>query len=108
MSNLNFTQQAVFNGLGTFNMGVPEAGNYEISGSLTLPTYISNAQESEVVVTVTINGGAAIYTGTPGNKGFEVKHTMAAKDIFNVTLTSNSLQDKQFNVIKTTITVGEI
>ncbi len=104
----NYLQTGDYNGLGTFNIGVPTTGDYNLQGWLTLPTYIGPTQESEVVVTITVNGGAAIYTGHAGDKGFDIKYAATALDIFNVTLTSSADIDKQKNAIRTTITIGEI
>src|ERR1017187_6844474 len=93
-----------FNGLTTVNLGVPITGNYSIQGNITLPT-ISEGEltNSQLVVTIKINGGTTIFTSNPGDKGFEVKHPMTAGDIFNVAFASAAVVDQTINCIRSTI-----
>lgn len=105
----NYTTNETFNGLGTFNIGVPEAGNYNIQGSITLPTIQGgDAADSQVVVTIKINSGSTIYTGPAGCKGFQTTHTASANDILNIILSSGAAVDQPINVIKTTASISEI
>ncbi len=95
-----------FNGLGTFPMRVTKAGANNIKGKLTLPTLIEGATaNSQVVVTVNLNGGATIYTGNPGDEGFSTGGTAAIGDIFNVILTSSSPVDQGNLTVKSTISI---
>lgn len=104
-----YSATGTFNGLGTTNLGVPTAGNYEIAGSITLPTIPEGeSANSQVVVTIAINGGGAIYTGPAGSKGYEVKTPLSANDVIHITLTSSAPIDQGLNKIKQTIVVVQI
>lgn len=95
-----------FTGLGTMSIPVQAAGYYTVSGKLTLPTISEGLpSNSQVVVTVNISGGAAIYTGVAGAEGFMTGGSLTAGQVFNVILTSSSPVDLGLNVIKTTVSV---
>jgi len=105
----NYAVTEVFKGLGTFNFGVPTAGVYSIQGNLRLPTIPQGSTaNSQVVVTVAINGGAPIYTGLPGSEGFLIPSTaMTALSFFNVTLSSTTPVDLGLNAITLTAQLTE-
>ena len=81
-------------GLGTFPFPVSStigAGAKNIKGKLTLPNIIEGAiANSQVVVTVNLNGGSAFYTGIAGAEGFETGITAAVGDVINVILSSSA------------------
>lgn len=104
----NYNQETVFNGLGTKSVGVPESAAYFIEGRLTLPTIQNGTDYTQVVLEVNINGGSAIYTGQPGDKGFYIKRNLTALDIINVVLSSSLVSDQQKNVVKMILVVGEL
>ena len=105
----NYISGGVYTGLGTFKIGVGETGNYKLYGTITLPTIPEGeAANSQVVVTININGGSTLFTGNPGDKGFQLIHSATANDIFNVILTSAAAVDQPLNEIKTTISLSEI
>lgn len=104
----NFTRGTV-TGLGTFNFGVPEAGSYRVQGHITLPKLSQGSpSNSQVVVTITINSGATIYTGAPGDDGFDFIYAVAsANSIFNIALASSASVDKDLNIVKMTVGIAE-
>ncbi len=105
----NFFSRGTFSGLGTFDFSVPDTCNASIQGTITLPTIPEGSTtNSQVVVTVSINGGGAIYTGTAGAEGFYLTHSMTAGDIFHVTLASSAVVDQATNAIRSTIIVSEL
>lgn len=105
----NNATRGVVNGLGTFNFGVPEVGTYNVHGTISLPTLATGSPaNSQVVVTVTINSGATIYTGLAGEGGFDFNYAVPSDNsIFNITLSSSASIDQGLNVIKTTVTIAE-
>jgi hypothetical protein len=98
-----------FTGLGTFPMPIPVTppnSFLNIKGKITLPNIIEGATaNSQVVVTMNINGGAAFYTGMPGAEGFETGTVAIAGNILNIILTSSLPSDQGLNVIKTTVSL---
>lgn len=105
----NNLSRGTFNGLGTFNMGVPEIGTYVLQGNISLPTISGGSSaNSQVVVTITLNSGSALYTGPIGAQGFYLSAPVAsANSTFNITLSSSAPVDQGLNVIKTNITISE-
>ena len=108
MSNYNTSE--VFNGLGTFVIGVGDTGTYTLQGTITLPSISQGASgNSSVVVTITTTGAGLIYTGAAGAKGFEISNVSAAAgDTISIALSSANAVDQGLNIIKTTVTVSEI
>lgn len=104
----NFNQSAVFSGLGTaITATAPDTDIYEVSGTITLPTIDQgSASQSQVVAVVNVNG-SPIYTGTAGNRGFKTTAVCTAADVITVVLSSSSNIDKDFNVVKTTLTITQ-
>jgi hypothetical protein len=92
------------NGLGTFSFSVLSTGYKTLKGKITLPSIIEGAPvNSQVVVTININGGSAIYTGAAGAEGFESGSYATAGQVFNVILSSSLPQDEQLVAVKSTI-----
>jgi len=101
----------VFNGLGTFNIGVPNAGTYSLLGVIDLPMLSQGSSaNSQVVVTISINSGSTIYTGAAGAKGFAISPLViaSANSLINLTLSSSAPVDQGLNLIKTTAQVSEL
>lgn len=104
----NYYARGISNGLVTYNMAVPEAGTYKLKGSIDLPTIPEGeSTNSQVVVTITINSGSAVYTGPLGSKGFEFTSARSANDIFNITLSSSAPIDQGLNKIKLNLALSE-
>jgi len=92
------------NGLGTFSFQVVTTGAKTLKGKIALPNLIEGAPaNSQVVVTINLNGGSAIYTGAPGLEGFDSGGYANAGDVFNVILSSSLPQDQQLLGVKSTI-----
>lgn len=95
-----------FNGLGTFSFVVQETGAKNIKGKVTLPTQSEGSPTpSQVIITVNVNGGAAIYTGTAAAEGFESGAYVNAGDTFNVILSSSLPTDQANLAVKSTISL---
>jgi hypothetical protein len=98
-----------FTGLGTFPTPIsetPASRILNIKGKVNLPNLIEGAAaNSQVVVTMNLNGGATFYTGIPGAEGFETGVVAVAGDILNIILTSSAPVDQGLNVIKTTVSL---
>ena len=102
----NYFKTKTCNGLGTFSFIADQAGARNIKGKITLPNLIEgNAANSQVVVTVNLNGGATIYTGNPGDESFATGAYAAAGDTFNVVLTSSQASDQGLLAVKSTISI---
>ena len=103
---LNYYQNVVFNGLGTFSANVPVAGDYFLDGKISIPTIVNGGGPSSLVVTVNQNGGP-IYTGLAGAEGFFVNMSCAANDLIAVVFSSAAAPDQALNVIKSTFVLGQ-
>jgi hypothetical protein len=100
-----------FTGLGTFAIGVPNIGTYSILGSLTLPRINQgDTANSQVIVTVNVNGGSTIYTGSAGADSFYITNLVisSANSTINVILSSSTGVDLGLNKIKMQVSVSEI
>lgn len=104
----NFNQSLAFSGLGTaVTATAPETDMYQVAGKITLPTIgQGSSTQSAVVVVVNVNG-SPIYTGAAGLEGFKTTAFCTAADIITVVLTSSSNVDKDYNVVKSTITISQ-
>lgn len=104
MANESTTQ--AFTGLGTHNIGLDNTQFYTIEGKVNLPTLSEGAiGNSQVVVTVSANGGSVFYTGVAGAEGFKTGYNATAGDILNIILTSAAPVDQGLNLIKTTLSL---
>src|ERR1035437_476058 len=93
-----------FTGMGTFPMHVTTTGPKNVKGKIMLPNIIEGqAVNSQVVVTMNLNGGATFYTGLTGAEGFESGCFAHAGDTINVILSSALPADNSYNDVKTTI-----
>lgn len=101
----SYDQNLVFNGLGTLSLEVPSAGVYFVKGKLLLPTIVSGAGASSVLVTINQNG-SPIYVGQAGAEGFYADLSCAAFDTIAIVLTSSAAADLVLNAVKTTISIG--
>jgi hypothetical protein len=92
-------------------MSAPNAGTYELRGKITLPE-ISQGQlsNSQVVVTINVNGGSTIYTGAAGAQGFFISPLVIASALssINIILTSSAPVDQGLDLIKTTASLSEL
>lgn len=102
-----YNQSAVFNGLGTFTVITPIAGNYFVEGKISLPTLSTGATANSAVVTTINQNGSPVYTGTAGAEGFRTDIAAAANDTIAVVFSSAAAVDKALNVIKATIQIGQ-
>lgn len=94
----------VTTGLGTISFSVLVTGNKTLDGKINLPNIIEGLPvNSQVVVTVNLNGGATLYTGLAGAEGFKSGGFATAGDTFNVILTSSLAADQAINAVKSTI-----
>lgn len=97
---------STYSGLGTFSFPVTTTGPTNVKGKITLPTLSLGApSNSQVVVTVNVNGGGAIYTGPSGAEGFETGYYGTAGDTLNVVLSSGAAGDQGIHKVKSTISV---
>ncbi len=102
----SITEPAVcsLEGLGTISCHVLVAGSKNVKGKLTFPDLITGAAaNSQIVVTMNLNGGSAFYTGPAGIQSFESGTYANPGDTINVILTSSLPQDEMLNTVKTTI-----
>ncbi len=101
----NFNQNAVFCGLGTFSLVVPEDGTYFVEGKSLLPTIVAGGGPSGLVTIVNLNG-SPVYTGDAGADGFRAVVECAALDALDVVFSSAEDADQPLNAVKTTIAIG--
>ncbi len=107
----NYNISATESGLGTFPICAPNVGTYTLTGKITLPKISrGDVANSQVVVTVNVNGGGTIYTGAASADGFFIQPLViaSANSLVNVILTSAAAVDQGTNKIKTTITLSEL
>lgn len=105
-----FNMNSSIVGLITYNITVPSAGSYNLSGKLTLPTIVAGSTaNSAVVVTIVLNPSGAnttLYTGAAGSRGFQLVANCAASDVLAITLSSAAAVDQGRNAVKATISIG--
>ena len=97
------TQSTV--GLGTISFISQEIGPKTLDGKFTFPELDKGSSlNSQVVVTVNINGGPTLYTGLATAQGFRSGgYSTAIGDVFNVILTSAQPDDNGLNAVRSTI-----
>ena len=107
MAANGYIQGQSVSGLGTFKVGSPGPGTYNVTGTLVLPSFQEgNTGDSAVVVTVSLNGGSTLFTSLPGAQGFSTQVTStSSSDQFYITLSSSAPVDQGLNIIRTTISV---
>lgn len=91
-------------GLGTFTWTATRVGAHNIKGKLELHTIDQGSSEnSQVVVSVNLNGGSAFFTSQAGAKGFETGAYLNVGDVLNVVITSSATIDQSPKNVKHTI-----
>lgn len=104
--SVNYFQNEIFCGLGTYTITVPDSGVYYINGQLSLPSISAGSSaSSSVVVTITQNSTLR-YTGVAADRGFHLELPCTAADAIHITLTSAAAVDQGKNDIKTAIQIG--
>ena len=101
-----FNQNIESTGLSTTSVTVPYAGPYMVKGKFTIPTSISGAGQSSLVITVNQNG-SPIYTGLAGAEGFYTTASCAANDIIAFVLSSSASVDAVNNSVKAVYSVSQ-
>lgn len=99
-----FSQNLVFNGLGTLSVTIPAAGLIFFKGKISLPTIVDGGGASSLVVTINQNG-SPVYTGAAGASGFETSFVCAASDVIAFVFSSAAAADQGLNVIKSTVSI---
>ena len=100
-----FSQNLVFNGLGTLSITMGVAGLCFADGHIALPTISNGGGVSACLVTINQNG-SPIYTGQAGAEGFYVNFTAAVGDVIAFVFSSSAAADQPLNVIKSSISIG--
>ena len=105
-----FSQTVQFGGLVETDIGVPDAGTYNVDVKLQIPQPTASAgqtepQPSQVVVVIKKNSTTE-YTGTAGANGAWVQVTCAAGDILKVITSSSLAADEALNAVQGTIAVS--
>lgn len=102
MSNTRSPRTVI--GLGTFSFTAVQTGAHNVKGKMTLPEINQGASaNSQVIVTINVNGGATIFTGPAGARSFESGSYLTAGDVLNVILSSSAPVDNELNAVKSTI-----
>ncbi len=103
----NFNQNSTFGGLGTAaSVKVPDAGLYQVNGSITLPSIPMGSPLASAVVVVVNKNGSPVYTGSAGSRGFQTQVSCAALDVISVVLSSALAEDNEPNAVKSTISIS--
>jgi len=105
MNGYNVTAGVV--GLGTvLDVKVPDAGQYLVSGTITLPSIPAGSSDASAVVAVINKNGSPVYTGLAAAKGFRAEIACAAADEITVVLSSGAAVDQGRQAIRSTTTIG--
>lgn len=97
-------QTRTLTGLGTTSFHVTVAGAKTVKGKLTLPELDQGSPaNSQVVVTVNLNGGSAFYTSSAGDRGFDTGTYANPGDVINIILSSSLPADTAINAVKCTL-----
>jgi hypothetical protein len=100
-------KKLVIAGLQSQTTSVTNAGNYTITGSITLPNINQGSSASSQVVTTVTHNSTVIYTSPPGTTGFVIEPVaMASGDTITVAMASSATVDQGLNVVKATIAIG--
>lgn len=103
----SFSSNSEFQGLGTFTVKVPEASQYTVKGTITLPTVnTTGSEQSQLLVVINVNG-SPVYTGQVSARGFEARTACAANDVITVVFSSPLAIDAANNAIKSTISISQ-
>lgn len=109
----NHSQNFAISGLETLTIVMPLAGQFMLSGKLSLPRLSQDDptdpnflnQPSLVVATIKQNG-TTIFTTIAGADGFSIPIQAALKDSFTVALSSSNAADEVLNAVKAAISLG--
>lgn len=120
----NFVSSQSSEGLRTVTVNIPEAGQYNFQGTMTLTKQDGSATQgagggagtgsgaapavpSQVVVVINQNG-SPIFTSQSGASGFCLNAVnCAANDVMTFVTSSSLAQDKQTNAVRMTLAVSE-
>jgi hypothetical protein len=100
-----YSQNFVFNGLGTLTATMPFASLYLVKGKSTIPTLTDGGGLSGLLIVVNKNG-SPVYTGQVGAEGFRCTVDCAALDVLTVVFSSSAAADQPLNVIKSTVEIS--
>jgi hypothetical protein len=101
-----FYQSVQFTGLVETDIGVPDAGTYNVDVKLQIPSRVQSGSDSAVIITIK-DGSSTKYTGTAGATGAWVQITgVSAGDILKVILSSANAIDAGLNAVQGTIAVS--
>lgn len=109
----NYSQNFTISGLETLTVVMPVAGNFTLSGKISLPRLSQTdptdpnylAYPSDVVATIKQNG-STIFTSTAGSDGFSIPILAALKDSFTVQLSSAAAEDNVLNAVSAVVSLG--
>ena len=101
----NFSQNYTVAGLETLTIPMGTAGNYTLSGKLTLPNTTASGSASTVVTTIKQNG-STIFTTLSGASGFSIPLQAASGDSITVALTSSTASDEVLNAVRCDVSIG--
>lgn len=102
-----FSQNTVWQGLGTYSFDVPNDGIYSFRCKMQIPTLVSGSGANSAVVATVSKNTVAQYTGTAGAQGFETSFLCAAGDTIDIAFTSAAAVDAAYNAIKAEISVSQ-
>lgn len=106
MTAINYGQTYEFEGLGTFNMVVPNAGDYIVDAKIMAPVPVGGGVSS-VLPVVKLNNTTK-FTGIAGAQGAWVQIVGAsAGDTIKLVLSSSNAADQGLNVIKSTVAISQ-
>lgn len=109
----NYSQNFAISGLETLTVVAPVAGNFTLSGKVSLPR-LSQSDPSDpnylnypsAVVTTIKQNGSTIFTSSAGQDGFSIPILAALNDSFTIQLSSSALEDTVLNAVSAVISIG--
>lgn len=107
MSSSQYSQNLVFNGLGTLSI-VPNdfAGPMEVNVQSTIPTLVNGGGVSALQIIIKQNA-STIYTGVAGASGAQALiPAIAVGDTISIVFQSSAAADQGLNVIKSAISLS--
>ena len=110
---MSYSQNFSISGLETLTIVLPVAGNFTLSGKISLPRLSQTdptdpnylTYPSAVVATIKQNG-TTIFTSTAGQDGFSIPILVASQDSFTVQLSSSEPQDEVLNAVSAQVSIG--
>ena len=101
-----FSQNVQFQGLVETDIGVPDAGFYNVDVKLQCPQLVFSGAVSAVVIVIKVNSTTK-YTGTAGANGAYVSVSCSAGDTIKVITSSSNAVDNALNAVQGTIAISE-